>query len=157
MWISQENENSQRQNHHQSPSQTGTKKTRRIACTFPKSARLLKRSDFLKTSRQGSRFFGAVLTLDYRFGHSLSPRLGISVSRRYGNSVKRNRFKRCLREAFRAFQHHMPENVEINVSPKGFSPDITPEVCLCDLKRFLSSIQKPSSPIKNCGAPTTLA
>ena len=45
-------------------------------------------------------------------------RLGISVSRRFGPSVARNRFRRCVKEAFRQSAiRDLP--FDVHVRPKG--------------------------------------
>ena len=52
------------------------------------------------------------------------PRLGLSVSRKVGNAVVRNRWKRCLREAFRLAREQLPCGVDLVVIPR---PDAVPE------------------------------
>ena len=51
------------------------------------------------------------------------PRLGLSVSRKVGNAVVRNRWKRCLREAFRLAREQLPYGVDLVVIPR---PDAVP-------------------------------
>jgi ribonuclease P protein component len=68
---------------------------------FPRHERLLKRSDFLRLSRQG----GKVQTAGFIILWSESPvsavRIGITVSGKVGNAVVRNRLKRFIREFYR--------------------------------------------------------
>lgn len=45
------------------------------------------------------------------------PRLGTSVGKKVGNAVVRNRWKRCLREAFRLNRHKLPSGVDLVVIP----------------------------------------
>ena len=52
------------------------------------------------------------------------PRLGLSVSRKVGNAVVRNRWKRCIREAFRLSREQLPFGVDLVVIPR---PDTVPE------------------------------
>jgi ribonuclease P protein component len=52
------------------------------------------------------------------------PRLGLSVSRKVGGAVLRNRWKRCIREAFRLSREELPRGVDLIVIPR---PDAVPE------------------------------
>ena len=69
-----------------------------IAQTFPKSARLRQRGDFVRVFDAGRRVAAPALAL-----HALAaprPRLGVAVSRKVDpNAVGRNRIKRVLRDA----------------------------------------------------------
>jgi ribonuclease P protein component len=69
--------------------------------SFPKSARILKRSEFRRVYDAGrkvhSRFFTAFV-LDRDSG---GLRIGLTVTRKVGASFERNRCRRLLREAFR--------------------------------------------------------
>jgi ribonuclease P protein component len=74
---------------------------------FPKSARLRKRTEFLKLSRTGRKIHSAhfVILSGSNDGHET--RLGITVSSKVGNAVERNRIKRSLREFFRRHRHQL--------------------------------------------------
>ncbi len=47
------------------------------------------------------------------------PRLGLSVSRKVGGAVVRNRWKRCIREAFRLSREQLPVGVDLIVIPRA--------------------------------------
>jgi ribonuclease P protein component len=67
---------------------------------FPKSARLLKRSEFARVFDAGRRVAAPALALHW--ATAPATRLGIAVSRKVDpHAVGRNRIKRVLREAFR--------------------------------------------------------
>jgi ribonuclease P protein component len=71
---------------------------------FPKSARLLKHSDFDRVYRQGRRYSLPNMAMFYLRRESDRPpglRVGLSVGRALGGAVMRNRIKRRLREAVR--------------------------------------------------------
>lgn len=75
---------------------------------FPKSARLLRPSEFRRVQLEGRTVdLGAfVVRVAERSATAAEPveaRLGLAVSRRAGNAVARNRIKRRTREWFR---HH---------------------------------------------------
>ena len=84
---------------------------------FPKTARLLKSAEFDRVfKRRRSRGDGVLVV--YAGENDLgAPRLGLVVSRKAGNAVVRNRWKRCLREAFRLSQHELPA-VDLVVLPR---------------------------------------
>ena len=69
--------------------------------TFPKSARLRQRGDFVRVFDSGRRVAAAPALALHTLA-ALRPRLGVAVSRKVDpNAVGRNRIKRVLREAFR--------------------------------------------------------
>jgi len=68
---------------------------------LPKTARLLKRAEFLKLSRAGAKLQSANFVVITGRSNGQQSRLGITVSGKVGNSVIRNRIKRQVREFFR--------------------------------------------------------
>jgi len=108
--------------------------------SFPKTAHLLKHSDFQRVYEQGRRHFSGNMTVfylrtqtDVAAGPELAggaevlraqracARVGFTVSKALGNSVVRNRMRRRTREAVR---HHlfmlqdMVNSVDIVINPK---------------------------------------
>lgn len=69
--------------------------------SFPKEARLTRRSEFLLLSRGGRKFYTPHFILIRRDNDHRGKRLGVTVSSKVGNAVVRNRVKRRLREFFR--------------------------------------------------------
>jgi ribonuclease P protein component len=79
--------------------------------SFPKSARLLRRREFLALRGGTSGFVEGPLAASFRFRESRVPtrpgmppgraRVGITVSSKVGGAVVRNRVKRRIREAVR--------------------------------------------------------
>lgn len=101
--------------------------------TFPKNARLRKRADFLWMKKKGNTHSGHFLNVDLAHNEKGAPRLGITVSRKMGKANERNRFKRCVREAFRKQQSFYPKGTSIHVRPKGLITKVSFQDCFREL------------------------
>ena len=88
--------------------------------SFPRSARLLKHSDFDRVYKQGRRHFSSHMTVFYQRGASPegSARVGFTVGRVLGGAVERNRIKRRLREAVRQQRGVLAGAVDVVINPK---------------------------------------
>lgn len=82
---------------------------------FPKTVRILRRSDFRKVYDEGSRFscpFFAAFCFkrpdDLDVPLPEGPKVGFTVTKALGNAVVRNRMKRRLREAVRLHLNELP-------------------------------------------------
>ena len=85
--------------------------------SFPKSARLLRRSEFTALKQRGRGFAEGPLAATWmaRPAEHTRPglppavaRVGFAVSSKVGDAVLRNQVKRRLREAVRQELHHLP-------------------------------------------------
>lgn len=94
--------------------------------SFPRSARLLKHSDFERVYKQGRRHFSPHMTVFYLVqAVDASPtkgaRVGFTVGRVLGGAVDRNRIKRRMREAVRLRRStllSLKDAVDIVINPK---------------------------------------
>lgn len=92
---------------------------------FPKSSRLLKRAEFDRVFARRRSQSDAVLTVYGCENGRTGARLGLVVSRKCGDATQRNRWKRCIREAFRLSQHELPAGVDLVVLPRpGSTPTL---------------------------------
>jgi ribonuclease P protein component len=86
---------------------------------FPKSARVLRRSDFRKIYDHGSRFSCAYFAaFCLASSEQTGPRVGFTVSRAAGSAVVRNRMKRRIREAVRLHLPELPPRWSIVFNPR---------------------------------------
>jgi ribonuclease P protein component len=88
-----------------------------IRADFPRSARLRLRGEFSRVMREGRVYPGAQCVVRIRPNEDGCARLGIAAPRKYGNAIRRNRFKRLVREAFRAIQKELGA-VDVFVAPR---------------------------------------
>jgi ribonuclease P protein component len=110
---------------------------------FPRSARLLRHSDFERVYKQGKRHFATHFTVFYlQRATTGGPRIGFTVGRALGGAVDRNRMKRRLREAVRS--HCLDESVSVDVvinPKKSLLRAEFPEL-LEQMKRAFDVVQK---------------
>ena len=116
---------------------------------FPRTARLLKHSDFDRVYKQGRRHFSPHMTVFYLerpadASGAAGTRVGFTVGRALGGAVERNRIKRRLREAVRlrrsAFSGVAAADVVIN--PKKSVLTLEFQVVLEEVGRAFDAIAK---------------
>ncbi|MES2121700.1 MAG: ribonuclease P protein component [Chlamydiota bacterium] len=107
---------------------------------------MLSRGQFVHLQKRGFRLFSEFLAFNYRRGNTRQPKLGITVSRKFGKAHERNRFKRVLREAFRQLYPRLPEDLEINISPRNPHIELSKQAMLRELLQFVAKIQ----PVREC-------
>ena len=101
------------------PGGSGDVSSRSQDSGFPRSARLLRHSDFQSVYKLGRRHFASHMTVFYlRRAESDSVRIGFTVSRALGGAVERNRMKRRLREAVRLHGVAIGVPVDVVINPK---------------------------------------
>ena len=86
--------------------------------SFPKSARLRRRPDFVRVFHQGKVAADRCLVISAIRNDLGRTRLGLVIGRRVGTAPQRNRWKRLIREAFRVANVHLPQGLDITVRPR---------------------------------------
>ena len=92
---------------------------------FPRDYRIRRNSDYQRVfARRCSVADDSIVV--YAAANDLPhPRLGMAVSRRLGTAVARNRWRRLLREAFRAIRASLPCGVDLIIVPReGRNPQL---------------------------------
>jgi len=112
---------------------------------FPKTAKLLKHSDFQHVYKSGKRHFSGLLTAFYLSRDAskpAGPRIGLTVSRALGGAVDRNRIKRRMREAVRFHLAELSAAVDVVFNPKKTA--LTADFSQLDqeVKRAFEVVQK---------------
>jgi len=80
---------------------------------FPKSARVVRRSEYRAIQRSSLRVVTDHYIIYGRKRRRKSQRIGITVSKKVGNAVVRNRVKRLVRECFRLNKEHLPPELDL--------------------------------------------
>ena len=85
---------------------------------FPKTFRLLRRSEFRRVYDEGQRRSASLCTVFCRPNGLPHSRLGITTPVRLGPAVRRNRLRRRVREVFRLNRANLPGGWDILVNPR---------------------------------------
>ena len=85
---------------------------------FPKSLRLLRRSEFRLVYDEGQRHSASLCTVFCRPNGLPHMRLGITTPVRLGGAVRRNRLRRRIREVFRLNRADLPGGWDVLVNPR---------------------------------------
>ena len=87
--------------------------------TFEKQERIRRRADFLRISKEGTKYQTDHFQVS-RCPNSLPlRRLGITVGKHVGTAVKRNHLKRVIREFFRLNKGAFPASSDFVITAKG--------------------------------------
>ena len=108
---------------------------------FPKSARILRSSDFRKVYQEGVRVTGpyfAAFCLKVPRGEGEGPRLGFTVPRAFGKAVSRNRVKRRLREALRVRLREFGPQWDLVINPRRSALEASPQALERELDRLIA-------------------
>ena len=131
------------------PNQSVEQSAVQEGASFPRTARLLKRSDFDRVYKQGRRHFSSNITVFYlRQAEADAPdksaRVGFTVGRVLGGAVERNRIKRRLREAVRQRRAALKGAgaVDVVINPKKSVLTLEFSVVLEEVGRALDVIAK---------------
>ena len=90
----------------------------RGAFSFPKSERLLRRTDFVNANRSGKHCHMRHFIAIARKNELGTTRLGVTASKKVGNAIRRNRAKRLIREFYRLNKARLPQGYDIVVIAK---------------------------------------
>jgi ribonuclease P protein component len=111
--------------------------------------RLKKRPDFLKVTKQGSKFVAPSFVLLARKRNKKENidedvvRLGFTVSKKVGNAIARNRVRRRLKEATRqTFSDNVMNGCDYVVIGRKRAIDISYDSMVADMIKGLSYLSK---------------
>ncbi len=85
---------------------------------FTKDDRILKRTEFLRLSKNGKKVHTRYFLAIFEEGPENRSRLGITVTKKCGCAVQRNRIKRIIREYFRLNRSRITRYLNISLIVK---------------------------------------
>jgi ribonuclease P protein component len=113
--------------------------------SFPESARLTKRSQYLSLQRDGQRLVSPHFVFLWKQNRLSYSRLGITVTKRITSAVGRNRLKRLVREAYRLTSTSMnaiSNGVDLVVIAKRGAPTLRYSQVSQELRKALNQIHQ---------------
>lgn len=109
---------------------------------FKKSARILKRTEFVKLSKNGQKLKNEHFVAVVVPGGSETTRLGITVTKKIGCAVIRNRIKRFIREYFRLNRHRITGKWDINIISRKKVFAISSKQAFSSLEKIFDELAK---------------
>jgi ribonuclease P protein component len=113
--------------------------------TYPREARLRRAKEFRAVLDAGAALRGGQCLVRRLARDAGTARLGVAAPRGMGGAVVRNRFRRLVREAFRALREDLGP-VDLLVSPRRGLVRPTLEGITSDLKRAVQPRAAPGAP-----------
>jgi ribonuclease P protein component len=111
---------------------------------FPRSDRLLRRSEFVRVQQQGRRVHAEHFILLLLRGRDVAAttRLGVTVGKRVGGAVQRNRAKRLVREVFRRNRELFPVGCDVVLVARPGADRLDYSSVQAELARIQSAIER---------------
>lgn len=104
---------------------------------FPKSERILQRSNFQAVFRRGERHVGREFICYVARWDGQGRKIGFAVSRKVGGAVVRNRVKRHLREFYRTHRSELVDDAHIVVVAKPAAAKRSFDECSNAMRKLL--------------------
>jgi ribonuclease P protein component len=105
--------------------------------SFPKTLRLLRRSEFRRVYEEGRRRNARVCTIFYRSNGLPRTRVGITTPKGLGKAVLRNRIHRRLREVVRLNQATIAPGWDIVFNPRPMVAELPFGTLVREILRLL--------------------
>lgn len=112
-----------------------------IETRWPKSVRLLRRSDFQRVYDTGRRFNSPFFTAFSAAGTGPGPRVGFTTSRALGKAVRRNRLRRRLREAVRQRFGELGACLDVVFNPRSAVYKAAFREIEAEVKRYFAGLK----------------
>lgn len=114
---------------------------------FLRSARLLRRSDFVRVQGKGRRVHTPHFVI--LLVPNVSQRLGVTVGRRVGGAIQRNRVKRLVREVFRRNRELFPPDCDIVLVARPGAERLDYATVKSEVERAQSALFRPHAATRN--------
>jgi ribonuclease P protein component len=108
--------------------------------TFPREAKLVRKSEFDEVYRAGKRRSSSHFTVFVRPSGRPVSRFGFSIKKALGGAVLRNRMRRRLREIVRCHRQEIPSGCDIVIHPKNSVATAPLPALTADFLRLLKGL-----------------
>lgn len=109
--------------------------------SFPREARLLRKSEFDQVYREGKRRSSSHFSVFVRASGRTASRFGFSIKKALGGAVTRNRMRRRMREIVRCHRQEIPAGWDIVIHPKSAVSTAPFATLEAELLRLLAALK----------------